>query len=83
MILNGEKNMSKFNEKLIKSYDENSDKGYIFKADTEYPKRLYNFFNDLPFLSERIKTKKGNKLVCNHYEKSNYVAHIRTYKNKH
>ena len=30
-------NLSKFNESLIKSNDENSDKGYILKLDVEYP----------------------------------------------
>ena len=42
-----------------------------------------NIFNDLhsdlPFLSERMKIDKCNKLVCNLYDK-NYVAHIRSLK---
>ena len=29
----------KFNEDLIRNYDENSDKGYILEADAKYPKR--------------------------------------------
>ena len=33
-------NISKFNEDFIKNYDEDSDKGYIFKIDVEYPKNL-------------------------------------------
>ena len=32
--------VSKFDEKFIKSYDENSDKGYILEADLEYPKNI-------------------------------------------
>ena len=35
-------NVSKFNEEFIKNCDENSDKGYIPEADTEYPKNLLN-----------------------------------------
>ena len=29
--------MLKFNEDFIKNYDEESDKGYIFEIDIEYP----------------------------------------------
>ena len=50
-----EKNVSKFNEKILESFDENSDRGYIPEVDVEYPKRFHNFHNDLPFLPERIK----------------------------
>ena len=32
-------NLSKFNEKLINDYDENSDNGYILKVDVEYLKK--------------------------------------------
>ena len=74
------KSISKFNEKFIKNYDENSDIGYILELDAEYPKRLYNCHNDLPFLPERVKIKKYNKLVCNLYDNNNYVADIRTLK---
>ena len=35
-----EKNVSKFEKDFIKSYDENSDKGYILEVDIEYPINL-------------------------------------------
>ena len=35
---------------------------------------------DLPFLAERKKIKKYNKLVCNINDKENYVVHIRALK---
>ena len=50
-----EKNMSKFNEQFLKNYDEDSDKGYVLEVDAEYPKRLHNFHNDLPFLPEGMR----------------------------
>ena len=36
--------------------------------------------NDFPFLPERMEINKCNKLVCNLYDKKNYVAHIRALK---
>ena len=59
------KKMSKFNEKFIKNHDEDFDKGYIREVDVEYPKRLHNLHNDLPFLPKRIKMKKCNRRACN------------------
>ena len=64
------KNMSKFNETFIENYDKDS-----AKVDVEYLKRLHNFHNNLPFLSEIIKIKKCNKLECNLYEKTT-MMHI-------
>ena len=44
-----EKKIHRFNNEIIKNYDEDSDKGYILEVDVEYPKNLYNLHNDLPF----------------------------------
>ena len=38
-------------------------------------KNLLNSRGDLPFLAERKKIEKCNKLVCNIYDKENYVVH--------
>ena len=56
--------LSKFDEKFIKNYDESSDKGYILEVDVEYSKNLHNLHSDLPFLPERMKINKCSKLVC-------------------
>ena len=72
--------LSTFNENFIKNYDENSDTGYILEVDVEYPKELFNKHKDLPFLPERMKINKCNKLVCILYDKENYVIHIRALK---
>ena len=74
------KNLSKIDEDFIKSYDEDSDKGYIFYVDVKYPKKLHDLHSDLPFLPERMKVNKCNKLVCNLHSKNNYVIHIRSLK---
>ena len=55
--------------KLIKSYDEDSDKGYILEADVDYPEYLHDLHSDLPFLPERMKIIKCNNHVCNLYDK--------------
>ena len=60
------KHMLKFNEEFIKNYDEENHKGYILEVDAEYPKhfQLGNIAHyDLPFLLEKIKINKIEKLV--------------------
>ena len=57
-----------------------TDKWYFVKVDVEYPKKLFNLHKDLSFLPEREKIKKCNKLVCNIRDKTNYVVHIRVWK---
>ena len=61
--------LSKFDERFIKSYDENSDKGYFLEVDFEYLKNLFSLHRDLPFLPERKKIVKCNKLVCDFHDK--------------
>ena len=43
------KDTSQFNEDFKKSHNEESDKGYFLKADVQYPEKLHEFCNDLPF----------------------------------
>ena len=64
----------------MKNYDEDSDKGYILEVDVEYPERLRNLNNGLLFIPERMKIKKCHKLLCDLYNKSNYIGHIKTLK---
>ena len=64
-----EENMSKFNEDFLKSYDEDSNKGYMLTVVVEYPKNLHDLPSDLPFLPERLKINKCSKLVCNLHDK--------------
>ena len=66
---------NEINEKFIKNYNENNDTGYILEVDIKYPKRLHELHSDLPFLSERMKIDKCNKLVCNLFNKKKYVTH--------
>ena len=75
-----EERLSKFNEEFIKKYDENSNTGYFFEVDIDYPKELFNFHKDLPFLPERKKVEKVEKLICSIEDKEKYVINIRALK---
>ena len=56
---------SKFNEDFIKNYNEESEEGYFLEVDAQYPEKLHELDNDLPFLPERRKIEKVQKLVTN------------------
>ena len=73
-------NISEFDESFIKSYNEESEKGYFFEVDIQYPKNLHKTQNALPFLPERMKIEKVEKLVANLHDKTEYVIHIRNLK---
>ena len=72
-----EKNVPKFDEDFTKTYEVDSNKEYILEVDVEYPKDLHNLHSDLSFLSKRMETENCYKLVCNIYNKENYVVYVR------
>ena len=65
------------NKKFVKSYDKkDSDKGYILEVDVDYPSKLHKLHSDTPFLPEKMKIDKTQKLVCDLRDKKKYVVHI-------
>ena len=72
--------LSDFSEEFIRNYDENSDVRYFIDVDVEYPKKLWSSHKELPFLPERRKLEKVEKLVCSIEDKEKYVMHIRALK---
>ena len=64
----------------MKSYNENNDIGYFLEVDVEYPKKLFGSHKDLPFLRERKKLEKVEKILCRIEDKEKYVIHIRALK---
>ena len=65
-----EDDLSRFNERFIKNYNENSNEGYFLEVDVEYPKKI----------SGRKKLEKVEKLVSNIEDKEKYFIHIRALK---
>ena len=61
--------LSKFNDKFIRIYNENSDKGHFLEVDVDYPKKLCSFHEDLLFLPERKKQKKSKSLLVPYKKK--------------
>ena len=68
------------NEDSKKSYNEESDEGCFLEVGFQYPEKLHEIHNDLPFLPERMKSEKDGKLVTNLYDKTEYVIRIKNLK---
>ena len=64
-----------FKKKKKKNYNKKSDEGYFLEVDVQYLEKLHELNNYLPFLSERMKIEKVEKLVDNLH-----VIHIRNLK---
>ena len=69
-----------FNEDFIRNHNEESDEGYFLEVDVQYLEKLHELHNELPFLTERVKIEKVEKLVANLHDKTEYVIHIRNFK---
>ena len=51
--------------------------GYFIEIDDQYPEKLHELHNNLPFLPERMKIE---KVVANLLDRKEYVIHIRKMK---
>ena len=71
---------SQFNEDFIKNYNKECDDGYFLEVYVQYPEKLHELHNDLPFLPEKMNIEKVEKLVTNLHDKTEYVIHIRNLK---
>ena len=74
------KDNPQYNENFIKSYNEESDEVYFLEVDVQYLENLHEHHNALPFLPERMKIDKVEKLAANLHDQTEYVIHIRNLK---
>ena len=69
--------VSRFTPDEIGRLAKHDSKGYLLEVDVKYPKELHDLHNELPFMCEKMKINKVEKLVSNLYDKKKYVIHIR------
>ena len=74
------KDTFQLNEDFIKIYNQESDEKYFLEVDVQYPEKIHELHNDLPFLQERMKTEKTEKLGASLHDKTEYVISIRDLK---
>ena len=63
---------SQFNGDFIKICHEESYEGSFLEVDIQYLEKLHEVHNDLPFLLERMKMEKVEKLVTNRWYLQRY-----------
>ena len=61
--------LSKFTPDEIGRLAKRGSKGYLLEVDVKYPKERHDLHNDLPFMCEKLKINKVEKLVSNLYDK--------------
>ena len=64
--------------KLLEKKDTNQ--GFIFEVDLDYPSLLWDSHNDYPLAPEKIKIDKIDKLICSFLPKKHYVLHYKNLK---
>ena len=64
--------------KLLGKKDTNI--GFIFEVDLDYPSSLWDSHNDYPLAPEKIKIDKIDRLICSFLPKKHYVVHYKNLK---
>ena len=71
------KNREDFTPEKIDGLVKKDKRGYLLEVDVKYPKELHKNHNELPFLAEKMKIGREEKLVPNLKNKKGYVVHIK------
>ena len=74
------KDVEDFTPEKIDELVKKNKKVYLLEVDVENPKELHENHNELPFLTERMKIGRVEKLVPNLKDKKGYVVHIKAQK---
>ena len=65
-------NTSQFNKNFIEIYKADDDERYFLdERYVQYPEKVHDLHNDLPFLSERMNIENIEKIVANLHDKKN------------
>ena len=64
--------------KLLEKKDTNN--GFIFEVDLDYPSSLWDSHNDYPLAPEKIKIDKIDKLISSFLPKKHYIVHYKNLK---
>ena len=57
---------------FVKNFIEESDERYFLEVDIQYLEKLHKRHNNLPFLPEKMKIEKAEKLVAKLHNKTEY-----------
>ena len=68
--------LSEFDKSFIKNLNEKSKGGYFLEDEIQYPEDLHEFHDDLPFVPERMKIEKSEKLIGNLRDKNEYAIYM-------
>ena len=71
------KNREDFTPEKIDGLVKKDKRGYLLEVDVKYPKELHKNHNELPFLAEKMKIGREEKLAPNLKNKKGYVVHIK------
>ena len=71
------KNGADFTPEKIDKLIKKDERGYILEVDVEYPKELHENHNELPYLAERMKIGREEKLVPSLKDKKRCVVQIK------
>ena len=72
--------ISQFNVDFMKNYDDDSNIGYFLGVAFQYPEKLNKLYNNLLFLSEKMKIGKTEKLLFDLYGIKEYVIRKKIFK---